>query len=116
VGVKAAAAVTAAADVLAPVGVYLSLCSRLVDHLCPELTDGFRIGLEPRIIRSDGNTVASRAGETHCSIGGFLIGLTVQSYPDRKTSPCVVSNDLNAVNGLAPGPLYYSRARIFHVA
>ena len=39
------------------------------------------------------------------AIGDFLVGLPVQRHPDRKTDPCVTSNNLNATNGLAPGPL-----------
>jgi hypothetical protein len=38
-------------------------------------------------------------------IGDFLVGLPVQRPPDRKTARCVISNNLNAANGLAPGPL-----------
>jgi hypothetical protein len=39
------------------------------------------------------------------AISGFLISLPVQRHPDRKTARRIVSNDLNATNGLAPGPL-----------
>jgi len=39
------------------------------------------------------------------AIGGFLVGLPVQRHPDQKTPWCVISNNLNATNGLAPGPL-----------
>ena len=40
-----------------------------------------------------------------CAIGDFLVGLPVQRPPDRNTPRLVVSNDLNAANGLAPRPL-----------
>jgi hypothetical protein len=40
------------------------------------------------------------------AIGDFLVGLPVQRPPDRKTARCVISNNLNATNGLAPGPLF----------
>jgi hypothetical protein len=39
------------------------------------------------------------------AIGDFLVGLPVQRHSDRKTDPCVTSNNLNATNGLAPGLL-----------
>ena len=39
------------------------------------------------------------------AIGDFLVGLLVQRHPDRKTDRCVTSNNLNATNGLAPGPM-----------
>jgi hypothetical protein len=39
------------------------------------------------------------------AIGDFLVGLPVDRHPDRKTDRCVTSNNLNATNGLAPGPL-----------
>jgi hypothetical protein len=39
------------------------------------------------------------------TIGDFLVGLAVQRNPDRKTARGVVSNDLNAGNGLASRPL-----------
>src|SRR5260370_39215996 len=39
------------------------------------------------------------------AIGDLLVGLTVQRHPDRKTARCFISNNLNAANGLAPGPL-----------
>jgi hypothetical protein len=43
----------------------------------------------------------------HRAIGDFLLAFpyNVQRHPDRKTPPRIFSNDLNAVNGLAPGPL-----------
>jgi hypothetical protein len=39
------------------------------------------------------------------AIGDFLVGLPVQRPPGRKTARCVISNNLNAANGLAAGPL-----------
>ena len=39
------------------------------------------------------------------AIGGFLVGFAVQRYPDRKTAGSVISDDLDAANGLAAGPL-----------
>ena len=39
------------------------------------------------------------------AIGGFPVGFAVQGYPDRKTAGCIVSDDLDAANGLAAGPL-----------
>ena len=39
------------------------------------------------------------------AIGDFLVGLPVQRPPDRKTARCVISNNLNAANRLAPRPL-----------
>ena len=39
------------------------------------------------------------------AIGDFLVGLPVQCPPDRKTARCVISNNLNAANRLAPRPL-----------
>jgi hypothetical protein len=38
------------------------------------------------------------------AIGGFLVGLPVQRHPDRKAGRRVVSNDLNAGNGLTARP------------
>jgi hypothetical protein len=42
---------------------------------------------------------------TDCAIGDLLVGLAVQRHANRKTAPHFGSNDLNAANGLAPGPL-----------
>src|SRR5216117_2220664 len=39
------------------------------------------------------------------AIGDFLVGLPVQRPPDRKPARCVISNNLNAANRLAPRPL-----------
>jgi hypothetical protein len=39
------------------------------------------------------------------AIGGSLVGLPVQRHPDRETARRVVSNDLNAANGFASGPV-----------
>ena len=39
------------------------------------------------------------------AIGDFLVGLPVRVTRTRKTDRCVTSNDLDATNGLAPGPL-----------
>jgi hypothetical protein len=39
------------------------------------------------------------------AIGCFLVGLPVQCHFDREPAPSVVSNDLDAANGFAPGPL-----------
>jgi hypothetical protein len=41
----------------------------------------------------------------HRAIGDFLVGLPVQRHPDRKADRRIISNDLNAANGFAPGPL-----------
>ena len=38
-------------------------------------------------------------------IGDLLVGLPVQRPADRKTARCVISNDLNGANRLAPRPL-----------
>jgi hypothetical protein len=40
----------------------------------------------------------------HRAIGGLHVGLPVQRHLDRKTGRRVVSNDLNAGNGLTPWP------------
>jgi hypothetical protein len=42
---------------------------------------------------------------TDCAIGDLLVGLPVQRHAHRKTARLFVSNDVNATNGLAPGPL-----------
>jgi len=39
------------------------------------------------------------------AIGDFLVGLPIQRPPDRKTARCVISNNLNAADRLAPRPL-----------
>jgi hypothetical protein len=39
------------------------------------------------------------------AIGGSLVGLPLQRHPDRETARRVVSNDPNAANGLASGPV-----------
>src|ERR1700675_3968956 len=39
------------------------------------------------------------------AIGGLPVSLAVQGYPDRKTAGCIVSDDLDAANGLAARPL-----------
>src|SRR5258706_13973590 len=39
------------------------------------------------------------------AIGDFLVGLPVQRPPDRKPARCVISNNLNAADRLAPRPL-----------
>jgi hypothetical protein len=38
------------------------------------------------------------------AIGDFLVGPSVQRPPDRKSARCVISDNLNDANGLAPGP------------
>src|ERR1700720_310193 len=43
--------------------------------------------------------------EVDRAIGNFLVGLPVQRPPDRKPARRVISNNLNAANGLAPRPL-----------
>ena len=43
--------------------------------------------------------------EVDRAIGDFFVGLPVQRHPDRKPARCVISNNLNAANGLAPRPL-----------
>jgi hypothetical protein len=40
----------------------------------------------------------------HRAIGGLHVGLPVQRHPDRKPGRRVVSNDLNAGDGLTPRP------------
>jgi hypothetical protein len=35
------------------------------------------------------------------AIGDFLVGLSVQRHPDRKTARCFIPNYVNAANGLA---------------
>jgi hypothetical protein len=42
---------------------------------------------------------------TDCAIGDLLVGLPVQRDPDRKAARHFGPNDVNAANGLAPGPL-----------
>jgi hypothetical protein len=49
----------------------------------------------------------------HRSIGGFHVGLSIQGYPHGKASRPIVSNDLNAGDGLAAGPLLYSLEALF---
>lgn len=39
------------------------------------------------------------------AVGGFLVGLSIQRDPDRKTAGHIVPDDLNAADGLAAGPL-----------
>jgi hypothetical protein len=39
------------------------------------------------------------------AIGGSLVGLPVQRHPDSEPAPTVVSNDLDAADGLASGPM-----------
>jgi hypothetical protein len=39
------------------------------------------------------------------TVSGFLVGLPIQGHADRKACRRVVSDDLNARNGLAPGPM-----------
>jgi hypothetical protein len=41
----------------------------------------------------------------HRAIGDFHVGLPIQRHPNRKAARCVVSNDLNATNGLTARPL-----------
>jgi hypothetical protein len=41
----------------------------------------------------------------HRPIGNSLVGLSIQRDPNRKTARGVVSNDLNATNGLTARPL-----------
>jgi hypothetical protein len=36
------------------------------------------------------------------AISGCVVGLPVQGHPDRKTHRCVILNNLNATDGLAP--------------
>jgi hypothetical protein len=43
--------------------------------------------------------------EVDRAIGDFFVGLPVHRHPDRKPARCVISNNLNAANGLAPRPL-----------
>jgi hypothetical protein len=43
--------------------------------------------------------------EVDRAIGDFFVGLPVQRHPDRKPARCVISDNLNAANGLAPRPL-----------
>jgi hypothetical protein len=52
------------------------------------------------IIRSGENV--SRWNGFDRAISGCVVGLPVQSHPDRKTHRCVILNNLNATNGLAP--------------
>jgi len=53
-------------------------------------------------------------------IGDFLVGLPVQRPADRKTARCVISNDLNGANRLAPRPLpnglqaFFSKSPVAH--
>jgi hypothetical protein len=39
------------------------------------------------------------------AIGDFLVGLSVQRHPDRKTARYLISNDVNSAYGLASRPL-----------
>src|SRR5260370_1939582 len=54
------------------------------------------------------------------AIGDFLVGLPVQRPADRKTARCVISNDLNGANRLAPRPLpnglqaFFSKSPVAH--
>jgi hypothetical protein len=54
------------------------------------------------------------------AIGDFLVGLPVQRPPDRKPARCVISNNLNAANRLAPRPLpnglqaFFSKSPVAH--
>jgi hypothetical protein len=41
----------------------------------------------------------------NCSIGNSRVSVAIQRHPDRETTWCVVANDLNAGNRLAPGPM-----------
>jgi hypothetical protein len=41
----------------------------------------------------------------HRAIGKPLVGRSIQRHPDRKATWRTVSDDLNAANGLATGPL-----------
>jgi hypothetical protein len=49
----------------------------------------------------------------HRSIGGFHVGFSIQGYPHGKASVPIVSNDLNASDGLTTGPLSYSLKALF---
>jgi hypothetical protein len=42
---------------------------------------------------------------TRSAIGNSLVGLSIQRHPNRKAARLVVSNDLNATNGLTARPL-----------
>jgi hypothetical protein len=54
------------------------------------------------------------------AIGDLLVHRPVQRHSDRKTARCGISNNLNAANGLAPGPLsnglqaLFSESRVAH--
>ena len=49
----------------------------------------------------------------HRSIGGFHVGFSIQGYPHGKASRPIVSNDLNAGDGLTTGPLSDSLKALF---
>jgi hypothetical protein len=41
----------------------------------------------------------------HCAVGRLQVGISVQSFPDRKLPWPVISKDLNASDRLTAGPL-----------
>jgi hypothetical protein len=49
----------------------------------------------------------------HRSIGGFHVGFSIQGYSHGKASTPIVSNDLNAGDGLTTGPLSDSLKALF---
>jgi Adenylate and Guanylate cyclase catalytic domain len=50
---------------------------------------------------------------TRSAIGNSLVGLSIQRHPNRKAARLVVSNDLNATNGLTARP--FGRAHCIQI-